>query len=73
MSRPFQAQGCAPPSVTAVFRLAALPRLVAVPHLAAPLRRGVAFLLAVAFRFTKAVIILLIAIGCCHLFIVSVA
>ena len=45
LSRPFQAQGCVPPSVAAVFRLAALLRLVAVLHLAAPLRRGAAFLL----------------------------
>ena len=43
--RPFQAQGCVPPSVEAAFRLVALLRLVAVLHLAAPLRRGVAFLL----------------------------
>ena len=70
VSRPFQAQGCVPPSVAAVFRLAALLRLVAVLHLAAPLRRGAAFLLAAAFRFAKAVIILLLAFGCCHHFIV---
>ena len=73
MPRPFQAQGSVPPSVAAVFRLAALLRLVVVLHLAAPLRRGAAFLLAVAFRFAKAVIILLLAFGCCHHFIVSVA
>ena len=64
LSRPFQAQGCAPPSVAAVFRLAALLRLVAVLHLAAPLRRGAVFLLAAAFRFAKAVIILLLAGAC---------
>ena len=64
MSRPFQAQGCVPPSVAAVFRLAALLRFVAALHLAAPLRRGAAFLLAAAFRFAKAVIILLLAGAC---------
>ena len=66
MSRPFQAQGCVSPSVAAVFRLAALLRLVAVLHLAVPLRRGVALLLAAAFRFAKAVIMLLLAFGRCH-------
>ena len=53
LPRPFQAQGCVPPSVAAVFRLAALLRLAAVLHLAAPLRRGAAFLLAAFLLLTR--------------------